>query len=303
MNEKGVKDMLFGIDLGAHSVKVFSNNTKDKFLSKISEEKGYLEDFNVNFNDHIIQVGEGEFSTDWNKADKSNTLPLLFTALYRYSNKSFNKVVIGLPANQYKSHKDSLRQFILNNAVQIVNNKEIFIEDCIVECEGISAYNALDKSIKDRIGSQQLIIVDIGGRTTDICCIKNKRILSVNTIPTGTLNAYSKIVDYVNAEYTVNLPLEEGKAIIDTEAYCIKGHAIDRMFVKDILRNTFNSIFKELQLKYSLDSGYVLLVGGGSYIFQKTFKKRLGNIITVPDAEYLNAIGFYKRGVSTWLRK
>ena len=32
-------------------------------------------------------------------------------------------------------------------------------------------------------------------------------------------------------------------------------------------------------------------------------KKRLGNIITVPDAEYLNAIGFYKRGVSTWLRK
>lgn len=296
--------MKLGIDLGTYSVKICTEDgVMGNFYSKISEESGYLDDFNINYNGNIIQVGNGEFSTDWDKADKDNTLPMLFTALYRYSNSSINDVVIGLPANQYKAHKDNYREFILDNRIQSINGKQIIIEDCIIECEGIASYNALDSDIKNRIGGQQLILIDLGGRTTDICCIKGKRIESVNTIPVGTLNIYSQIIDKVNGELTINLPLEEGKTIMDTEIYCIRGREIDRMFIQDILKNTFNTIFKELQLKYSLDVGYVLLVGGGSYIFQKAFRKRLGNVITVPHAEYLNAKGFLKRGIATWQRK
>ena len=88
--------MILGVDLGSFSVKT---SEKVTFLSKISEIDNFTGDNKIIYNDKILFIGEGEFNTDWNKSKKQNTLPLLFTAIYRSTSDNINKVVIGLPIN------------------------------------------------------------------------------------------------------------------------------------------------------------------------------------------------------------
>lgn len=52
------------------------------------------------------------------------------------------------------------------------------------------------------IGNKQLIIIDVGGRSSDIIVFENKVIIDIKTIPIGMLNIYQEIIDYVNSKYT-----------------------------------------------------------------------------------------------------
>lgn len=166
-----------------------------------------------------IIVGEGEFQTDFNKSMKENTLPLLFSALALSDPKEqYFQVVLGLPIQQYKSNKKELVAFIEDNKSKEViiggNKRDIVITDIEVAPEGASAYYNLTLDEKNRLGNKQLIIVDIGGRTTDVCLFKDKRIKDYKTIPVGMLNIYADIVSIVNEKYTESFKLEEGEDIL-----------------------------------------------------------------------------------------
>ena len=288
--------MLLGVDLGSYSVKT---SEKIIFLSKISETDNFTGDNKVIFNNKTYFIGEGEFNTDWNKGSKNNTLPLLFTALYKSSKDNINKVVVGLPINQYKKHKTELKELIENNRCANVNNRQLIIEDVEIAPEGAAAYYNLSLEQREKIGNNQLIIVDIGGLTTDITLFINNRISDIQTIPVGMLKIYQDIIDYINTAYTQNFILEDAESVIKN-GLMLKGENKDISFIKPILQKHFNSLYKELQLKFNVDKGYILLTGGGSLSLQYAFKNRLNNVLVSNDCIFDNAIGFKKVGETLW---
>lgn len=293
--------MIIGVDLGNYAVKTSENL---HFLSKVIESNGFYGEKEICFEGKKIIVGEGEFQTDFNKSLKENTLPLLFSALaLSHPCEECFEVVLGLPIQQYKNNKQELIDYIKENRCKQIIHKghtrNITICDVTVAPEGASVYYNLPKDIRHKIDTKQLVIVDIGGRTTDVCLFKNKQIKKYKTIPSGILNVYSDVVNVVNEEYTTNLPLEDAEEIIEKELF-INGVARDRGFIKQILKLHFDSIFKELQLNFDISQGYVLLTGGGSNIFKKAFNNRLNNLIISSDCIFDNVKGFKKIGEKLW---
>lgn len=289
--------MIIGVDLGNYAVKT---SEKVHFLSKISEMDSFTGDNKIIYNNISIYIGEGEFSTDWNKSRKESTLPLLFTAIAKSTIDNINQVVIGLPIQQYKTNKEDLKELINNNRCANINDRRMLIEDVEVAPEGASVYYNIPLDIREEIGNKQLIVTDIGGRTSDVSIFINKKIVDVKTIPTGMLNIYQDIIDYINSTYTENFTLEDGEVIL-REGLFLNGENKDVSFIKPILHKHFNSIYKELQLKFNLNKGYVYLTGGGSNILKLAFKNRLNNLIVSQDPLYDNAIGFKRVGEQLWL--
>lgn len=284
--------MILGVDLGNYSVKT---SEKISFLSKVSEIESFSEEGKIEYNGKKIYIGEGEFSTDWNKSMKDNTLPLLFSAIYKSTQDSINQVVVGLPIQQYKAYKEELKILIQSNRCATVNGRKIVIDDIEVAPEGASAYY----NIPNELGNRQLIIVDIGGRTTDVSLFRDKMIKDIDTIGIGMLNVYQDIIDTINIKYTQNFKLEDGEDILNHGLF-LNGEEKNLSFIKIILQQHFNSIYKELQLKFNLNLGYVFLTGGGSMIFKMAFKNRLKNIIVSESSLWDNAIGFKRVGEQLW---
>ncbi|MFQ6881003.1 ATPase [Clostridium sp.] len=295
--------MIIGIDLGNYGV---STSEGDYFLAKYSEVPNFGEKNKVIYNGDPLYLGDGEFSTDWNKSKKETTLPLLFSALAREGSDTYYDVVLGLPAQQYKNNKESFKTYIEDNKIRNISwkgiEKEIIITNVLVAPEGAAAYYCLSEERKAKIGSKQLIIVDIGGRTTDIILFQNNSIVTVKTIAVGMLNVYTDIIDTINTEFTADFKLEEAEDIVRNGLF-YDGESKDTSFITPILKKHFNSIFKDLQFNFNINKGYVLLTGGGSLTFQKAFENRLNNVLISPNPLFDNAIGFKKLGESIWQEK
>lgn len=296
--------MILGVDLGNFSVKT---SEKFSFISKIKEGVSFTERNNFILDGINYSVGEGEFSTDWNKRKKQNLIPMLFYSIAKCSNEDINQVVIGLPIQQYKKEKNSLKSIIESNRGKEIiiggERRNILISDIEIAPEGAAAYYNLSLEIKNKIGGRQLLIIDIGGRTTDVCIFSNKSIVDVKTIPVGMLNIYQEIVDYINTEYVESFKLEDGEQILK-EGLLINGLFKDNSFIRLILIKIFNSIWKEIQLKFNTSLGYILLTGGGSSVLKQAFKNRVGNNLLISDNPLFdNALGFKKVGETLWLER
>lgn len=294
--------MIIGVDLGNYAVKT---SEKVHFLSKVIESNGFYKESEIIYEGRNIVVGEGEFQTDFNKTMKENTLPLLFSAL-ALSNATEHcfKVVLGLPIQQYKINKQELIKYIENNRAKEItigeNTRDIVITDIEIAPEGASVYYNLSKNIRDAIGDKQLVVVDIGGRTTDVCFFKDKKIKNYKTIPVGMLNVYSDIITVTNEVHTESFKLEDGEEIL-REGLFINGENKDISFITPILKKHFDSIFKELQLSFDITKGYILLTGGGATVFKKPFQNRLKNLIVSEDNIFDNVLGFKRVGEQLWL--
>lgn len=291
--------MIIGVDLGNYAVKT---SEKVHFLSKVSEMDNFTGDNKIIYNGQSLYIGEGEFSTDWNKSQKESTLPLLFAAIEKSTSDNINQVVVGLPIQQYKANKEELKELINNNRCVCINNRRMIITGIEVAPEGASVYYNMPLDVREEIGNKQFIVIDIGGRTTDVSVFINKKIVDVKTIPTGMLNIYQDIIDHINSNYTENFTLEDGEVVL-REGLFLNGENKDVSFIRPILQKHFNSIYKELQLKFNLNKGYVYLTGGGSNFLKLAFKNRLNNLIVSQNSIFDNAIGFKRIGEQLWLER
>jgi plasmid segregation protein ParM len=93
--------------------------------------------------------------------------------------------------------------------------------------------------------------------------------------------------------------LEDGENILK-EGLFLNGESKDIGFVRSILQRNFNSIYKDLQLKFNVSKGYTYLTGGGTFALGLAFKNRLKNLIISKNPIFDNAIGFQKVGESLW---
>ena len=80
--------MIIGIDLGNFGVNTSEN---DFFYSRISDISNFSEENKINYEGTDLYIGDGEFSTDWNKSQKESTLSLLFQHLLEALKKIYFK--------------------------------------------------------------------------------------------------------------------------------------------------------------------------------------------------------------------
>lgn len=294
-----------GIDLGNCNLK-----TSKKIIvpALITRGGNYLisTGYEINFNGELFIIGEGDYDTNLNKLSKENLLPMLCLAAGLSTKEEFIRVVLGLPINQYRSNKNKMLEIIEEN--KILNFKLngldrcICIEEASIFPEGVATYYSLDIEKRKALVDQNLIILDIGGRTTDIALLKagKKRSVAKSTsLDVGMINIYNDMINEINSLYTLGLNIEDAEGILKNGLE-VDGEKQDTSFIKNIVKNNIEKVFKELNISYPVRTSPLIVTGGGGKSFFKSLKKRYPTAQLVEDNLFSNAIGYKRVGDKLW---
>lgn len=287
--------MILGVDVGSYSVKSSKGIT---FLSKLTKYGGFEENSDyIVINSDKWYLGEGDFDTEYRKAYRKSFINLMYAAIALSTDEVYNNVVVGLPLSQYKEDRDYLRNIILQNSDKnlIINDvsKRIVINDIEVVPEGIAAVN----------DSFEGIVIDIGGRTTDICLITNefnkRKINKPYSLPLGVLNLENDFISVINNTYALDLFPEDTQRILD-KGLKIYGQEKEIDFAMEVYKKFVNKVMSILQVDYPIKTHNIALTGGGAEILQKPLIKRLPNAELIKDGYFSNAIGYEFLGKEIW---
>ena len=163
-----------GVDLGNCNIKTSKGVIVPSLITK-GENYLISTGYQIAFNNEVFIIGEGNYDTNLDKISKENLLPMLCLALGLSTKEEFIRMVIGLPINQYRTKKDKMIEVIENNKILNfkLNGEErtIYIEDAAIFPEGVATYYSLDVDKRKALIDKDLIVLDIGGRTTDIALL------------------------------------------------------------------------------------------------------------------------------------
>lgn len=294
-----------GIDLGNCNLK-----TSKKIIvpALITRGGNYLisTGYEINFNGELFIIGEGDYDTNLNKLSKENLLPMLCLAAGLSTKEEFIRVVLGLPINQYRSNKNKMLEIIEGNKVLNFKlnglDRCICIEEASIFPEGVATYYSLDIEKRKALVDQDLIILDIGGRTTDIALLKagKKRSVAKSTsLDVGMINIYNDMINEINSLYTLGLNIEDAEGILKNGLE-VDGEKQDTSFIKNIVKNNIEKVFKELNISYPVRTSPLIVTGGGGKSFFKSLKKRYPTAQLVEDNLFSNAIGYKRVGDKLW---
>ena len=294
-----------GVDLGNCNIKTSKGVIVPSLITK-GENYLISTGYQIAFNNEVFIIGEGNYDTNLDKISKENLLPMLCLALGLSTKEEFIRMVIGLPINQYRTKKDKMIEVIENNKILNfkLNGEErtIYIEDAAIFPEGVATYYSLDVDKRKALIDKDLIVLDIGGRTTDIALLKagKKRSVAKSTsLDVGMINIYNDMINEINSIYTLGLNIEDAENIIKNGLE-VDGEKKDTTFIKNIIRNNIEKVFKELNISYPVRTSPILVTGGGGISFFKSIKKRYPSAQIIEDNLFSNALGYKKVGEKLW---
>ncbi|MDU6295294.1 ParM/StbA family protein [Clostridium celatum] len=294
-----------GVDLGNCNIKTSKGIIVPSLITK-GENYLISTGYQITFNNEVFIIGEGDYDTNLDKIEKENLLPMLTLALGLSTKEQVIRIVLGLPINQYRSKKDKMLEVIEDNKILnfILNGEErtIYIEDAAIFPEGVATYYSLDIEKRKALVDKDLIVLDIGGRTTDIALLKAGKKRSVAksiSLDVGMINIYNDLINEINSQYTLALNIEDAENIIKNGLE-VDGERKDTGFIKNIIRNNIERVFKELNISYPVRTSPILVTGGGGRSFFKSIKKRYPSAVLVEDNLFSNAIGYKKVGEKLW---
>lgn len=297
--------MVIGFDFGNENLK-----TSEGFIEKalFTQREGLFKyDHEVIIDGQKYIVGEGNYDTELDKSSKATLLPALCVSLANSTNKKDIDLVLGLPMGQYKVKKDELIKTVssLKTLSFIYNDKPYQYNIGKVLCypEGLGAFADLSTEDRKIFKNTKMIILDIGGRTTEIALMSedNKRkILKHKSLDVGMINIYSDIVERLNEAHTITLKIEDAERIIKHGLY-IKDKEIEtKAHINTILKDVLNDIIQELNINFSANIYPIFLTGGGGKKFYGALKRKYGRVVLSKDFLFANANGFKKYGIKTW---
>lgn len=299
--------MIIGVDLGSKQVKTSAKIMFDNRYTQ--KEELYSSAHKIEIDGQVYYIGEGDYETETNKIDRPNLITSLYSAIALSTTDEINQIVLGLPVQHYKSQKSKLVELVKENRIRQIrlddgDERQIMITDVEVAPEGVTAFYSLDEDLKKRIGSQDLVIIDIGGRTTDICLYKlekngSRRITKYESVMVGILNIYSSLVEQINEKYVLDYDIEDAQSILQNGLY-LHGVKQDISFTGAILVKQVNKIFKTLNMNFSVDSRQPLLMGGGGLTLKALFKEKMPHTFIANEPLFGNSIGFLKVGETLW---
>ena len=280
--------MILGIDLGNFATK---SSQMVNFTSKVTNTSSLLGNNSFQTDSGTFYIGEGTLDTEYRKVKKSNLKALFLYALALSTTDINNKIVVGLPISQYKADRDEMKNLLLTNRLNILGlngaQRKLYIEDIEVYPEGL-------------INSDDGILIDIGGRTTEIALIENRKATSTFSIPSGTLNLYADFINVINARYGLDLKPSDADQIIK-KGLAINGVDADILFAQEVFKTFVEDLVSQVQVKYPVKTLPVTVLGGGGQLLFKPIKNRIPNSTLVDNPVFANALLFKRVGEQKWL--
>lgn len=293
-----VKNLLSVIDLGNYNVKGINQDGKQvNFKSNISRN---YETFPDGFN-YVLLDGEytyfekGVFSKEYIKTNKDYTAQLLYAIAKLHEDLEVieTNLTLLLPISEME-HKqkyiDELKGKEFKYTVKAAKkmDKIVKINDVLVIPEGYASYFTLE----DQMKTSSVLLIDIGGRTSNVVAMDNGKPQVLNTYKIGVLNFYAKLKK-LNEDKEYNLE--------DIERLIKKG---DIKVTQKQLAAFTNDIINEIKIDVNLTHyDNVVWTGGGSTVIESIIKDNLPKSCFInKEPLYSNIIGALDVSKITWGR-
>ena len=291
--------MKLGVDIGNYQVKtsegiIFDSRVTNKveFGSKAPK---------IEINGSVYYLGEGTLEIEARKFDKENFIPLLLGAICESTNETTIDLAVGLPIIQFKNKdlrlelKSKIEDF---NNIKVVYKgitRMINIRSLEVFPEGISGYlYARKQGLLDEVGSRDAVLVDIGGKTTDISLVQKTTAKQSTSVNVGTIDIYYAIAEALKEKYyDANIEVEKIQDYLDKGFY-YKGEKQNIKFAIDNSKYLFKKIYDELKINYPINVEAVIIMGGGAKILGSAFRKNIPGLIILDEERdiFANANGY-----------
>lgn len=292
--------MKLGIDIGNYQVKtsegiIFDSKVSDRvdFGSKAAKLK-------IEGNNYYL--GEGSLEIEARKFDKDNFIPLLLGAICESTDDTTIDLAIGLPIIQYKNKvikaelKSKVEEF---NNIKVYYNglpRYINIKSIDIYPEGIAGFlYARRIGLLDEVGSRDSVLIDVGGKTTDISIVQKTTAKQSTSVDIGTIDIYYYIATALREKYyDAKIEIEKIQDYLDKGFY-YKGEKQNIKFAIDASKPLFKKIYDELKVNYPIGTEAVIVMGGGAKILGSAFRKSIPGIIILDNIDrdvFANANGY-----------
>lgn len=258
------------IDLGHYNIKtnmgiIFrSTFKKGKDINPFGEDIIFVEN-------EYYTMEKGSFDNTNNKALKNYKPNLCYAIAKSIDNTEADiNLMLGIPLDSLGAF-DLFKEELLNQTLEFEYNKvpyKIRINDVKAVGEGISSYYTLSE--KQR--SEDLLIVDIGGRTTNVVTFEKGKLTHKFTVPLGTIHLFSRIGTRFNNDEGSNKVVEEIERLIDS-GYIKNTETEEKQFLDDIMNYMEGKVDRRTYKNY--------YTGGGSKRLKKLIEEYLSPSGTV----------------------
>lgn len=234
---------------------------------------------------------ESEFEYVFNK-NKKNYMPNLLYAISKSTEESKIKLVIGTPVDNLSLSADFKADLEGKTFEFSINGKErkITIEKVGVVAEGVSSFYMLPAEKQ----ADDIMIVDIGGRTVNVVTFRNKRIEYKKTVTYGMIEFYNKVKERYNSQGN-NIATEQVYSFVKKGIIKVE-HEDEVAFVKRIF-NEIESIIKDRNF-YK-----IFVTGGGAETLIDTIKEIEPSAALMSDPINSNCQGNKRIGEVQWKKK
>lgn len=251
---------------------------------------------------------------------------LMAVAIQLVTNPETTEVVLftGLPLDYFRTQHEQFKNKLLEDMPTIEwvsgfkqnETKKVSVRNAGIFPQGMSAVwatlmNHDGKTFKKDLMEEgnQIGIIDIGFRTTDICVVEMKdgggfRPLTQysETVDQGVVNLYENIkIAYQNKTGGSDLSENKINRIIKRHSITYQGKKIDLSNeVDQAYRAVVNSIIDRINKLWKEEADtfdYIFVVGGGGSLFMDYLQSNFNNhLLSIVAGQYANAIGYYRIG-------
>ncbi|WP_312288217.1 ParM/StbA family protein [Terrisporobacter sp.] len=284
---------IISLEVGNITTTVMINNEAYTFETRIvgAEEHHMLDEkndiFSVGGKKYVAELGN--FENNLYKYEKKNFSNIVAYALGKVAKSGNVKVITSIPANQFNSFKDEMKNTIMaNNQIAINVNgedKNITIEECGVLPEGYSIYKTTPKNLITE--GAKTVIVDIGGGTTELIFIdENGKFINGDSISVGLLELYGMIQTDIQVKTKKLLSIEDVRKFVDDELKII---GISKEYSYNSIVNKFaGSLLNLIKGKaQGIDQCNIIVAGGGAKILQSEIKEEFNQALFNTDVQSL----------------
>ena len=284
--------MILAIDLGNYNIKTSEGI---HFISTFAEfdgiDPGERKLLNYNGKDYVMEL-KSSFDNEFNKT-KKNYIPNLLWAMNRSLPRGVDSVsiVLGIPVENLgtvNKFKEELENKRFTFRVKGNEKRSILIDKVAVVAEGVSSFYTLPETER----MNDTLIIDIGGRTTNVVSFKNGRIEHKKQINRGMINYYEDVAskynskgECVNTEDIKNL-IEKGIVDIDTVTF----------YKNELVKYIFNQV----KTKCNRDYYKIWFTGGGSIELKETILRLEPKANFMDNALFTNVNGNKRIALTQW---
>lgn len=309
----------------ANFIEKSSSQTKEKDLSelhiKIDGKHYYVGEMALRNSNDATRVFDRE------RYNHEYSSILTHVAIQLVVDPNTTKVVLftGVPLDYYRTQHEEYKNKLLNEEAPTIEwlsgNTELTTKKVEIEHVGVfpQGMSALFATLMNHDGQtfkkdlleegNQIGIIDIGFRTTDICVVEMKEgggfiplLQYSETIDQGVVSFYENVkIAYQNRTGGSDLSETKIKRILKRNSITYQGKKIDlseeveqaKLAVVNSIIDRINKLWKEEADTFD----YIFVVGGGGSLFMDYLQKNFDNrLLSIVSGQFANAIGYYRIG-------